>query len=87
MLALLQAGSYFLDRYSRVIQGEGFNDIAGYTDVTTVIPARLYLAIIAVLVAVLSVALALAGAPGRAAGPRPGRRRLTALGAVTISVA
>jgi arabinofuranan 3-O-arabinosyltransferase len=41
----------------------------------------------AVLVAVLSVALALAGEPGRAAGPRPGRRRLTALGAVAISVA
>ncbi len=53
LLALLQAGSYFLERYSRLIQGTGFREIAGYTDITAGIPARFILAIIAVVVAAL----------------------------------
>lgn len=54
LLALLQGVSYFLDRYSTVVDGQAaFVQGAGYTDVNAVIPARLFLAIIAVLVALL----------------------------------
>ena len=54
VLALLQGVSYFLDRYSTVVDGSAaFVQGAGYTDVNAVIPARLFLAIIAVLVALL----------------------------------
>ena len=54
VLALLQGISYFVDRYTTVVDGSAaFVQGAGYTDVNAVIPARLFLAIIAVLVALL----------------------------------
>lgn len=54
LLALLQGVSYYLDRYTTVVNGNAaFVQGAGYTDVHAVIPARLFLAIIAVLVALL----------------------------------
>ncbi len=61
-LALLQAISYFLDRYSTVVDGNAaFVQGAGYTDVNAVIPARFFLAIIAVLVAVLFISTIFTG--------------------------
>ena len=54
VLALLQGASYFLDRYSQLINGQAaFVDGAGYTEVNAVIPARFFLAVIAVIVALL----------------------------------
>ncbi len=54
VLALLQGASYFLDRYSQLINGRAaFVDGAGYTEVNAVIPARFFLAVIAVIVALL----------------------------------
>lgn len=61
LLVLLQAGSYWLDRYSQVIDDSGLFTGAGFTGVNAVIPARTILAIIAVIVAVLFVATAFTG--------------------------
>ncbi|SDQ08131.1 UPF0182 family protein [Quadrisphaera sp. DSM 44207] len=52
-LVLLQAGSYWLDRYSTLTNSGTRFDGATYTDVHVVIPARAVLAIIALLCAVL----------------------------------
>ncbi len=62
LLALFQAVSYFLERYSTLVDGNAaFVQGAGYTDVNAVIPARFFLAIIAVLVAVLFISTIFTG--------------------------
>jgi uncharacterized membrane protein (UPF0182 family) len=61
VLVLLQAGSYWLDRYSQLTDNSGLFTGAGYTDVHAVIPARTILAIIAVICALLFLATAFSG--------------------------
>lgn len=61
LLVLLQAGSYWLDRYSEVVDDSGLFTGAGYTGVNAVIPARTILAGIAVICALLFLATAFTG--------------------------
>ncbi|MEE1620344.1 UPF0182 family protein [Zafaria sp. Z1313] len=58
---LLQAGNYFLDRYSTLLNQDGRVAGALYTDVNAVIPTKTILAVAAVLVAVLFVLGAILG--------------------------
>ncbi|WP_298992608.1 UPF0182 family protein [uncultured Pseudokineococcus sp.] len=61
LLVLLQAGSYWLDRYSTLTDGSGRFLGATYTGVNAEIPGRTILAVIALLVAVLFVVTAFRG--------------------------
>jgi uncharacterized membrane protein (UPF0182 family) len=61
LLVLLQAGSYWLDRYSQLVNDSGLFTGAGYTGVNAVIPARTILAVIAVICALLFIATAFSG--------------------------
>ncbi len=58
---LLVAASYWLDRYSLLVNEGGKFDGASYTDVNAVLPAKVILAGIAVVVAVLFVVTAIRG--------------------------
>ncbi|MFP5333865.1 MAG: UPF0182 family protein [Actinomycetes bacterium] len=61
LLVLLQAGSYWLDRYGQLVDDNGLFTGAGYTGVNAVIPARTILAGIAVICALLFIAAAFTG--------------------------
>ena len=61
LLVLLQAASYWLDRYSQLIDDDGRFTGAGYTGVNAVIPARGILAGIALITALLFIATAFSG--------------------------
>jgi uncharacterized membrane protein (UPF0182 family) len=61
VLVLLQAASYWLDRYSQLTDDQGLFTGAGYTGVNAVIPARTILAVIAVICALLFIATAFTG--------------------------
>jgi uncharacterized membrane protein (UPF0182 family) len=61
LLVLLQAGSYWLDRYSALLEESGRITGAAYTGVNAVIPARAILAGIAVICALLFFSTALRG--------------------------
>lgn len=50
---LLRAGSYYLDRYDLVINGSGYVDGAGYTDVHARIPSKNILIAVAIVCAIL----------------------------------
>ena len=61
VLVLLQAGSYWLDRYSTLTDDGRLFTGAGYTGVNAVLPAKTVLAVIAVIVAVLFFVTAVRG--------------------------
>ena len=61
LLVLLQAASYWLDRYSQLLDDGGRFTGAGYTGVNAIIPARGILAGIAVITAMLFIATAFSG--------------------------
>ncbi|GAB2675649.1 UPF0182 family membrane protein [Thalassiella azotivora] len=77
LLVLLQAGAYWLDRYSALTEENDRFTGAGYTGINAVLPAKSILAAIAVLVAVLFFV---------AAARRGGTWRLPAIGVALLVV-